>query len=124
MNETFCNVTYLIVGIAATALAATGLFQGSHQLLVDTHQGDTKGVRHFIRLVVAGFSLIMVGYLAVTSSFAASGVNPGDLIRVESTLVGFLLLVMGITLLLAIFVLGTLRHRRQIEVNPPPSIAA
>jgi hypothetical protein len=123
MYETICNFSYLLVGLAVVALATYRLFKGSREFFADSHS-DGKPAAYMARFVVIGFCLTMTGYLAVTGSFGPSGVDPSQLVRIETTRAGFLMLVLGIDLLITLFVLATLHGRARTEAAPPQPTAA
>jgi len=124
MYETICNFSYLLVGLAVIALVTFRLFKGSRVFLNSPQNGDGSSVIYMARFVIAGFCLSMTGYLAVTGSFGPSGVDSSQLVRIETTRAGFLMLVLGIDLLLTLFVLATLRSRGRMEAAPPQNTAA
>ena len=111
MNETICNYSYFIVGIAVIALVTYRLFKGSHDFLTDPNQLNGKPAAYMARFVVIGFFLSMTGYLAVTGSFQIAGTPPDQFLRTETVRAGFLMLVLGVDLLLTSFVLANLRSR-------------
>jgi hypothetical protein len=124
MNETFFNFSYVTFGLLLTTGGCYGLFRGSRTFLLDPGKGNFASVRCVTRLLVVAFALLMTGYTLSTSWFLAGGPDLDYMCRRMVLRIGLLLLVTGLTLLLALFVLGSLRNRTRREGNQRESILA
>ena len=124
MTETIFNFSYLSFGILLTGGACYGLFRASRTFLLDSDKGNFVPVRCVTRLLTVAFCLLMCGYMMVTGPYIAVDLQPAQVVQAVSFRFGFLLVVTGLALLLALFVLANLRNRTRREGNRRESILA
>jgi len=113
-------LTYLAISIALTVWVAKTLHKNGRIFLVDTFRGNEAMADSVNHLLVVGFYLINIGYVALALK---QGQAPQDLqgvLEVLSTKVGVVLLVLGGMHFLNLFVFSKLRRRTLL----PPPLAA
>ena len=113
-------LTYLAISIALTVWVAKTLHKNGRIFLLDTFRGNEAMADSVNHLLVVGFYLINIGYVALALK---QGQAPQDLqgvLEVLSTKVGVVLLVLGGMHFLNLFVFSKLRRRTLL----PPPLAA
>ncbi len=113
-------VAYLAISIALTIWVARTLHKNGRAFLVDAfHENDelADSVNH---LLVVGFYLVNLGYVALALTIAGPVEGWDGSIEVLSRKVGLVLLVLGGMHFLNLYVFNTLRRRTTIGSEPPP----
>jgi hypothetical protein len=124
MTETIFNIGYLSFGILLTGGACYGLFRASRTFLLDPDRANFAAVQCVTRLLTVAFCLLMCGYMMITGPYISLNLMPGQLVLAISFRFGFLLVVTGVALLIALFVLSNLRKTTRREGNRRESILA
>lgn len=125
---------YVAVSLALTVWVARTLFKNGRVFLVDAFSGHEKLADAVNHLLVVGFYLINVGYVAMALKY---GDKPSDLasaIEFGSTKIGLVLLVVGTMHFFNLFLFSQARkrglgcteptkppHREHAPATPPPS---
>ncbi len=119
----FTEVTYAVytvLSIAITAWVARTLFRNGRVFLVDSFLGNEPLADSVNRLLVVGFYLVNLGFVAM---FLRYGEKPTDwrlAIEFVSSKVGIVLLVLGAMHFMNILVFHTARRRAMLLNAPPP----
>jgi len=120
MYIVYSYFTYLAVSLTVTVWVARTLHQRGRIFLVDAFHGNAELADSINHLLVVGFYLINVGYVAFALK---STENPTDLrqaIEVVSDKLGLVLLVLGAMHFFNLFVFSRVRRRAQEGSAPPP----
>jgi hypothetical protein len=97
-----CYFSYLIISVALTIWVARTLHNGGRVFLIDAFNGNEDLADSVNRLLVVGFYLINVGYIALISTLR-------EAIELESTKLGVVLLILGGMHFFNILVLAKMR---------------
>jgi hypothetical protein len=114
------HLIYLAVSIGVTVWVARTLHRSGRIFLVDSFLGNEPLADSVNHLLVVGFYLINVGYVALALRFGARPIGSADMIEVLSTKIGIVLLVLGLMHFFNIKVIAGMR-RRAME-RPQPGI--
>jgi hypothetical protein len=123
MNGHWTEITYAFyaaISIAITVWVARTLHHNGRMFLVDSFLGNEKLADSVNHLLVVGFYLINIGWVALALKY---GVKPSDLreaIEFLSTKIGIVLLVLGVMHFGNIVVFTKMRARALLEHRPPP----
>jgi hypothetical protein len=113
-------LVYLAISLSVTVWVAKTLHRRGRVFLVDAFHGQEELADSINHLLVVGFYLINVGYVA----FALKSTdNPSSLrqaIEVVSDKLGLVLLVLGGMHFFNLFVFSRVRRRAQEGLTPPP----
>lgn len=113
-------ISYLIVSVLLTVWVAKTLHQNGRIFLVDAFHGNEPLADSINHLLVVGFYLINIGYVALALK---EGSAPSDLrgvFELLSTKVGVVLLVLGGMHFFNLFVFSKMRRRALLHQAPPP----
>jgi hypothetical protein len=119
-----CYLSYLAISIGLTVWVARTLHKSGRVFLVDAFHGNTELADSVNHLLVVGFYLINVGYIAVALKTTEALTTSREVIELESGKVGVVLLILGAMHFFNIFVLGRMRHKARSRVNQRESILA
>lgn len=121
MNVAACYFVYLAISVALTVWVAKTLHRNGRVFLVDAFHGNTELADSVNHLLVVGFYLINIGYIALALSTRAPLATLREAIELESTKIGVVLLILGAMHFFNILVFAKMRHRStQPSVPPPP----
>ncbi len=122
MNVAICYFSYLAISIGLTVWVARTLHSSGRVFLIDAFHGNTELADSVNHLLVVGFYLINVGYiaLALKTSYAMNTLRQA--IELESVKIGVVLLILGAMHFFNIMVFAKMRHRARTEgtLTPPP----
>lgn len=110
---------YLAISLTITIWVARTLHQSGRPFLVDAFHGNQDMADSVNRLLVVGFYLINVGYVALALSTEAPLLTIRQAIEVVSVKLGLVLLFLGLMHFLNLYVFNQLRRRGQAEARPP-----
>jgi len=113
-------VAYLVITLAVTVWVASTLHKNGRVFLVHAFQGDKDLADSINHLLVVGFYLINVGYVALALETYGSIDTARQAIELVSGKVGHILLVLGAMHFLNLYVFNRLRRRGQEPFMPPP----
>jgi len=122
MNVAGCYFSYLAISIGLTVWVARTLHRSGRVLLVDAFHGNAELADSVNHLLVVGFYLINVGYIALALKTAYAMNTLRQVIELESAKIGVVLLILGAMHFFNIMVFAKMRHRARTEgtMNPPP----
>ena len=107
-------LAYLVISGALTVAVAHALFRYGKVFLTDVF-GDAKLADSVNHLLVVGFYLISLGYVATTIRFDATAASLSQAVELLSLKVGWVLLGLGALHLVNLYVLSQIRKRRLAE---------
>jgi hypothetical protein len=126
MNVAICYFSYLAISIGLTIWVARTLHKSGRVFLVDAFHGNAELADSVNHLLVVGFYLINVGYIALALSTTNSLTTFRQIIELESVKIGVVLLILGGMHFFNILVFAKMRGRAKPQVPPsapwPPAI--
>jgi len=115
----YAHIIYLVISIGVTVWVASTLHKNGRIFLVDSFLGNEKLADSVNHLLVVGFYLINVGYVALALKGGQAPTTWADLIERLSSKIGVVLIVLGVMHFLNIKIFSSMR-RRAIEGSRPP----
>ena len=116
-------VIYLVVSIALTIWVARTLSRNGRVFLADVLQGNEKLADAVNHLLVVGFYLVNLGFVALYLSGDATIEDTRGIFEALSTKLGVVLLVLGVMHLGNVYVLNRIRRRGVMEREQVPPVA-
>lgn len=113
-------VAYLVISIGLTIWVARTLYKNGRVFLVDSFLGNTELADSVNHLLVVGFYLINIGFVAFALKESSRPKDTAESIEVLSTKVGLVLLVLGVMHFFNLYVFSRLRKRALLRHAPPP----
>jgi hypothetical protein len=120
MYVVYTHFAYLALSIGLTVWVARTLSRSGRVFLIDAFGGNTDLADAINHLLVVGFYLINIGYVALALKY---GARPSDLstaIEALSTKVGVVLLVLGAMHFFNLYVFSKMRRRGLLRAEKPP----
>ncbi len=120
MYAVYAHLAYLFISIATPIWVARTLMKNGRIFLIDTFHQNAALADAVNNLLVVGFYLINVGYVALALKY---GERPTDLagsIEAMSTKVGLVLLVLGAMHFLNLYVFSRVRRKALLRNQKPP----
>ena len=114
-------LTYLAISIALTAWVARTLHKNGRVFLVESFLGNEQLADSVNHLLVVGFYLINIGYVALALKYHEALTTSQDALEVLSSKVGLVLLVLGFMHFFNLAVFTQMR-RRALNHRLPPMI--
>jgi hypothetical protein len=111
MNVAVCYLSYLAISIALTVWVARTLHRSGRIFLLDAFHGNAPLADSVNQLLVVGFYLINIGYIALALKTTDSLATLRDVIELESSKIGVVLLILGAMHFFNMFVLARMRRR-------------
>jgi len=108
-----CYFAYLAISLVITVWVAHTLHKSGRVFLVDAFRGDASLADSANHLLVVGFYLINVGWVAVALRSNITPTNLRQAIELVSTRIGVVLLVLGVMHFLNLYVFSRFRKREQ-----------
>jgi hypothetical protein len=123
MFVTACYLSYLAISIALTIWVARTLHRSGRIFLLDAFRGNAELTDSVNQLLVVGFYLINVGYIALALKTTDPLTNFREVIELESSKIGVVLLILGAMHFFNMFVLARMRRRttRELAAYGPPA---
>lgn len=119
-------VIYIPVSIALAMWVAGTLYRNGRRFLVDVFNRDEDLADSVNHLLVVGFYLISLGYVALALHQSGSPNTASDLVESLATKLGLVLIVLGVLHFLNLFVFTILRSSRprphmqaSVPAHPP-----
>jgi len=119
-----CYLSYLAISIALTVWVARTLHKNGRVFLIEAFHGNEELADSVNHLLVVGFYLINVGYIAVALKTTQALTTAREVIELDCDKIGVVLLILGVMHFFNFFVLGRLRHKARRSVNHGQSILA
>lgn len=111
MNIAVVYFSYLAITVALTVWVARTLHTNGRVFLVDAFGGNEKLADSVNHLLVVGFYLINVGYIALALKTGAALDTLRETIELESSKIGVVLLILGAMHFFNILVFAKMRRR-------------
>lgn len=112
-----CYVTYLAICLTVTIWVARTLHTNGRVFLVDAFHGNTELADSVNHLLVVGFYLINIGYVALALRATETLNTLRGAIELVSDKVGLVLLVLGFMHFFNLFVFSRIRKRSRPGTN-------
>ena len=106
-----CYLSYLAISVALTIWVAKTLHRTGRGFLLDAFHGNASLADSVNQLLVVGFYLINVGYIALALKTTDPLANLRQVIELESGKIGVVLLILGAMHFFNMFVLAKMRRR-------------
>ncbi|MEI9981522.1 MAG: hypothetical protein WDN23_21535 [Edaphobacter sp.] len=106
-----CYFSYLAISIALTVWVARTLHKNGRVFLVDAFHGNEALADSVNQLLVVGFYLINVGYIALALKTSNPLENVRQVIELESVKIGVVLLILGAMHFFNILIFARMRSR-------------
>src|ERR1043165_5742976 len=116
-------VVYLAVSIALTIWVARTLSRNGRVFLADVLRGNEKLADAVNHLLVVGFYLVNLGFVALYLSGDGTIEDTRGVFEALSTKLGVVLLVLGVMHLANVYVLNRIRRRGVMERQQVPPVA-
>jgi len=111
---------YLVISIAVTIWVAHTLYKNGLVFLVDAFNGNVELAKSVNHLLVVGFYLINLGYVARALTTDRTVTSVRQAMEMVSEKVGIILLVLGGMHFFNLYVFNKLRRRgREYSAQPP-----
>lgn len=121
MNPTVITyLIYLLVSISLTVWVARTLFRNGQPFLDDAFGGDERLARSVNHLLVVGFYLINLGYVALNLRLREEILDARRSIEALSVQVGLVLLVLGAMHFFNLYIFSRIRRKKHDHSAPPP----
>src|SRR5260370_3349825 len=111
---------YLALSLTVTVWVARTLHQRGRVFLIDAFRGHAELADSVNHLLVVGFYLINVGYVAFALKTGENPTNLRQAIELVSDKLGLVLLVLGLMHFFNLYVFSRIRKRAQENTAPPP----
>jgi hypothetical protein len=115
-------VVYLVIGLTVTVWVAKSLSRGGRVFLVDAFHGNAELADSVNHLLVVGFYLLNLGYLALVLRTSQTPADPRQAIELVADKVGAALLVLGGLHFFNLLVLNRLRRHKHERAAPSPTL--
>jgi len=109
-------LVYLAISVALTVWVARTLHKNGRIFLVDAFHGNEGLADSVNHLLVVGFYLINIGYVALALKYGAAVANAQEALETLSTKVGVVLMVLGA---MHFFNLAVFTKMRKNAARPP-----
>lgn len=106
-----CYLSYLTISIILTIWVARTLHHNGRVFLLDAFHGNADLADSVNHLLVVGFYLINVGYIALALKTTAELVTVRQVIELESAKIGVVLMILGAMHFFNILVFAKMRRR-------------
>ncbi|MEV8597379.1 hypothetical protein [Streptomyces sp. NPDC052012] len=117
-------VIYLVVSIALTVWVARTLSRNGRVFLADVLKGNEKLADAVNHLLVVGFYLVNLGFVALYLNDSGSIDDTRGIFEALSAKLGVVLLVLGVMHLGNVYVLNRIRRRGVMEREQVPPVPA
>jgi hypothetical protein len=114
-----CYVAYLAISLAVTIWVARTLHHNGRSFLIDAFQGNRELADSVNHLLVVGFYLINIGYVALAMRTGETIPTVRSAIELVSDKLGVVLILLGIMHFFNLYVFNRLRKRGLAELRPP-----
>lgn len=116
----YTYLLYLAISIALTVWVARTLHKNGRVFLVEVFRGNAELADSVNHLLVVGFYLINLGYVAMALRVGYEVSSLQVSIEALSRKVGLVLLVLGLMHFFNLYVFSRMRRRSRLESNLPP----
>jgi hypothetical protein len=122
MDTVGIYLLYLLISIGLTIAVGTGVARSGRAFLLDVFSGNDTLARAVSRLIVLGFYLLSLGFVALAMRTGGEVTSARDGLQLLSVKVGEVLLVLGALHLLTLAALVRARRLAQARMTQPPAL--
>ena len=122
MNVTLTYAIYIILSLGLTIWVATTLFKNGRLFLIDAFHGNKEMADAVNHLLLVGFYLINVGFIALFLRFGGKPENQIEAIEYISTKIGIVMVVLGAMHFFNMWNFSKMRRKGRVnntQTNPP-----
>jgi hypothetical protein len=113
-------IVYIVVSIPLTIWVAHTLHKNGRVFLIDSFRGNERLADSVNHLLVVGFYLINIGYVALALKERITPTDVREVFETVSRKIGVVMLVLGAMHFFNIFVFSKMRRRALLQAVPPP----
>jgi hypothetical protein len=113
-------VIYLVISLVLTVWVARALFKNGRVFLVDVFTGNASLADSVNHLLVVGFYLINLGFVALALRITSPVADARQSIEALASKIGTVLLVLGAMHFFNLYVFSRLRRSAMLPFAPPP----
>jgi hypothetical protein len=113
-------IVYIALSIPLTIWVAQTLHKNGRVFLVDSFRGNERLADSVNHLLVVGFYLINIGYVALALKERIAPTDVREVFETISRKIGVVMLVLGAMHFFNIFVFSKMRRRALLQGVPPP----
>ena len=120
MYAVYAYIAYLLISVAVTIWVARTLSKNGRVFLIDTFLHNEPLADAVNNLLVVGFYLINVGYVALALRYGDRPIDLACAIETMSTKVGLVLLVLGAMHFSNLYLFSRVRRKALLRNQKPP----
>ena len=113
-------VVYIALSIPLTVWVAQTLHKNGRVFLIDSFRGNERLADSVNHLLVVGFYLINIGYVALALKESIAPMDVRQVLETVSHKIGVVMLVLGAMHFFNILVFSKMRRRALLQAVPPP----
>ena len=113
-------IVYIALSIPLTIWVAHTLYKNGRVFLIDSFRGNERLADSVNHLLVVGFYLINIGYVALALKESVAPVDVRQVLETISRKIGVVMLVLGAMHFFNILVFSKMRRRALLLSVPPP----
>jgi hypothetical protein len=121
MHVIECYAVYITLSIAVTVWVGRTLFKNGRVFLVDAMRGREDLADSVNHLLIVGFYLVNVGYVALALRFGVKPNTAVEAVEFVSTKTGLVLLMLGVMHFFNLYVLSRFRRWGGSLTEPHPT---
>jgi hypothetical protein len=110
-----CYFSYLAITVVLTIWVARTLYRSGRIFLLDAFHGNAELADSVNHLLVVGFYLINLGYIALALRTSSELLTFREVIELESAKIGVVMLILGAMHFFNILVLARMRMRGTVD---------
>jgi hypothetical protein len=113
-------IVYIALSIPLTIWVAHTLYKNGRVFLIDSFRGNERLADSVNHLLVVGFYLINIGYVALALKESIAPMDVRQVLETVSRKIGVVMLVLGAMHFFNILVFSKMRRRALLQSVPPP----
>ncbi len=113
-------IVYIALSIPLTIWVAHTLYKNGRVFLIDSFRGNERLADSVNHLLVVGFYLINIGYVALALKERIVPTDVREVLETISRKIGVVMLVLGAMHFFNILVFSKMRRRALLQAVPPP----
>ena len=113
-------IVYIALSIPLTIWVAQTLYKNGRIFLIDSFRGNERLADSVNHLLVVGFYLINIGYVALALKERIAPADVREVFETISRKIGVVMLVLGAMHFFNILVFSKMRRRALLQAVPPP----
>ena len=113
-------IIYIALSIPLTVWVAQTLHKNGRIFLIDSFRGNERLADSVNHLLVVGFYLINIGYVALALKERIAPTDVREVLETISRKIGVVMLVLGAMHFFNILVFSKMRRRALLQALPPP----